>query len=81
MHSRLEGWNSPVFSALLKQGPSAVSLILSLDKLELISFNNSRYWALCYVGEYFPKTVFNLDFKKKAEKKCHIFASKCARKS
>ena len=26
-----------------------------------LSFNNSRYWALCYVREYFPKTVFNLD--------------------
>ena len=33
-----------------------------------LSFNNSRYWALCYVGEYFPKTVFNLDFKKRLKR-------------
>ena len=67
MHSRLEGWNSPVFSALLKQGPSAVSLILSLDKLELsflrynlpstLSRGGGVVWDSCAWGTHPRRTT------------------------
>ena len=67
LHSRLDGWNSPVFSALLKQGPSAVSLILSLDKLELsflrynlpstLSRGGGVVWDSCAWGTHPRRTT------------------------